>query len=92
MAIHRTRKQKEMPHYGFLVSWKPLRAHVKGELKSDEKYEAGRLAPSKRANNMAQDTLVRNIKKDIMRSLLVVGLILILELVIYLAWIKFVLS
>jgi len=92
MAAHRTRKNKEAPHYGFLVSWQPPEAHVKGESKSSESYVASELRSPKMANNMAQDTLVRNNKKDIVRSLLIVGLILILELVLYLAWIKFVLS
>lgn len=92
MAIHRTRKSKEAPHYGFLVSWQPPQARVKGELKSSEKYEAKEAIQPKRANNLAQDSLGRDIKKDIVRSLLVVGFILILELVVYLAWIKFGLS
>ena len=90
MAVHRTRKSKESPHYGFLVSWQLPEAHVKRELKSGEKHETDRLVPPKKANNMAQDAPVRNVKKDIMRSLLIVGFILILELVVYLAWIRLV--
>jgi hypothetical protein len=95
MALHRTRKQKEMPHYGFLVSWQPKpnsQARVKGELKSGEKSEANKLTPPKKANNLAQAGHERNLKKDIVRSILVVSFILILELVVYLAWIKFGLS
>ena len=92
MSIHRTRKQKEMPHYSFLVSWQPPQARVKGELKSSEKFEASKLVPPNKANNLAQAGIVRNIKRDIVRSLAVVAFILILELVVYLAWIKFVLS
>jgi hypothetical protein len=81
-----------MPHYGFLVSWQPPEARVKRELKLDEKYETKSLTNPEKANNMAQDTLVRNIKKDIVRSLITISLILILELVVYLAWSKFTLS
>ena len=92
MAIARTRKDKEAPHYGFLVSWSPPEARVKRELKTSEKVEAGRLVQPKRANNMAQAVPSRDIKKDIVRSLITISLILILELVVYLAWIKFNLS
>ena len=90
VSIHRTRKQKETPHYGFLVSWQPPQARVKRELKSSEKYEPTEARHPKKANSLAQDSFKRNIKKDIVRSLLVVSFILILELVVYLAWIKFI--
>jgi hypothetical protein len=90
VSVHRTRKNKEAPHYGFLVSWQPPQAHVKGELKSSEKFEATKAVPPNKANNLAQAGLSRDIKKDIVRSLLIVAFILMLELVVYLAWIKLV--
>lgn len=95
MAVHRTRKDKEAPHYGFLVSWQPKpnsQARVKRELKSAALPEAAEAVHTKNANNWAQATLTRDIKKDIVRSLLIISLTLIAELVVYLAWSKFVLS
>jgi hypothetical protein len=92
VAIQRTRKQKETPHYGFLVSWEPPEARVKGELESSEKLKASQTVQPKNAINKAQAGSNRDIKKDIVRSLAIVGFILILELVVYLAWIKFGLS
>lgn len=95
MSIHRTRKQKEMPNYGFLVSWQPKpnsQARVKRELKSAVLEEPTEAGYAKSANNLAQATLTRDIKKDIVRSLVIISLTLIAELVVYLAWSKFVLS
>jgi hypothetical protein len=95
MAIERTRKNKENPHYGFLVSWQPKdqsQAHVKRESISDKKIDSATLTHGKRAESLAQDDPATGNKKNIYRSLILVGLILILELVVYLAWNKFVLS
>jgi hypothetical protein len=70
------RKEKENPNYGFLVSWAPSEARVKRERKIEPEA------------NYAQIS----VKKDIVRSLILVSLILAIELVVYLAWKKFVLS
>jgi hypothetical protein len=93
MAIERTRKSKENPHYGFLVSWQPKegsQAHVKRESNSANKLSSATLTHSKRAESLAQDDPATGNKKNIYRSLILVGLILILELVVYLAWNKFI--
>jgi len=95
VAIERTRKNKENPHYNFLISWQPKdasQAHVKGESNSVRINAPATLRHSKRAESSAQDGVASNTKKNIVRSLILIGLILILELVIYLAWNKFVIK
>lgn len=89
MAVHRTRKNKEHPHYGFLVSWAPSQAHVKGELKSGNKEMAYKAKETKRADLLAQDGNQGYIKKSILKSIITVSFILILELVVYFAWSRF---
>ncbi|HET7099323.1 MAG TPA: hypothetical protein VFI61_03770 [Patescibacteria group bacterium] len=89
MPQHRTRKNKVDPHYGFLVSWKPREAGVKGELESKNKSNVYEAKNSKKADLLAKELTSRPIKKDIIKSLILVSLILILELVIYLARNKF---
>lgn len=93
MAITRTRKNKENPHYGFLLSWQPREVkttHVKGEptFSKDDALASDR--HGKRADSLAQAEAGSTIKKGIVRSLILISLILILELVIYLAWNKFI--
>jgi hypothetical protein len=95
MAIHRSRKSKENPHYGFLVSWQPKsqsQARVKGESDSGEYVKSAMFRHGKKAVSSAQAELASSSKKTIIRSLIQVSFILILELVVYLAWRKLVLS
>lgn len=92
MAIQRTRKDKENPHYGFLVSWQPktsFQARVKREQDFDLKPEKLASRHAKRAESLAQEGLASNTKSSIIRSLILVSFILILELVVYLAWKRF---
>jgi hypothetical protein len=92
MSVTRTRKNKENPHYNFLYSWAPSEAHVKRESVLTNKEAVVKLSASKRAEIQAKEESFGRIKKDIVRSLILVSFILILELVVYLAWSKFVLS
>ena len=95
MANLRSRKNKENPHYNFLVSWQPKptsQAHVKREQASDKFEGLATARHSKMAESMALDATNVNTKKSIVRSLILIGLILILELVIYLARSRFGLS
>ncbi len=95
MAEHRTRKQKETPHYQFLVSWSPTRrvydpegssqASVKGEPTLSTNAPTPERVSTKRAYLLAKDDESPRIKKDIIRSLILVSFILILEVVVYLA-------
>ena len=89
MAIHRTRKDKENPHYNFLYSWQPKpenKAYVKRESNLTGTNKAIKLSNTKRAEIQAKDEVNVRIKKDIVRSLILVSFILILEVVVYLAW------
>jgi hypothetical protein len=93
MATVRTRKNKENPHYNFLISWQPKdpsQARVKGESNSDKVSSPTTFRHSKKAESSAQDASGSRIKKDLVRSLITIGLVIILELVIYLAWNKFI--
>ncbi|MGA3291794.1 MAG: hypothetical protein ABSC49_01455 [Candidatus Microgenomates bacterium] len=92
MAIERTRKNKENPHYGFLVSWQPKEpsgTHVKGESRSDKISSPATVRHEKKAEYLAQDGSASKTRKNILRSLILISFILFLELVIYLAWSKF---
>lgn len=86
MSIHRTREKKENPHYGFLVSWEPGKAGVNRESISTKVKLNSRVGGRKRADILAQASQARTLKKDIIRSLILISLVLILELVVYLAW------
>jgi len=90
MAGRRNRKNKVNPHYEFLVSWKPTQAHVKGESENARAGEISEARGPKNANVPAIDGTSRQIKKDIGRSLIYVAIILTLELVVYLAWSRFI--
>jgi hypothetical protein len=92
MSITRTRKDKEHPHYNFLYSWSPSEARVNRESQLTNKVGAVKLSASKRADIQAKEDSMHRIKKDIIKSLILVSFILILELVVYLAWNKFGLS
>ena len=88
MAELRSRKNKENPHYNFLVSWEPKpasQAHVKREQASDKIDVVATLRHGKSAESMAQASPNVHTKKSIVRSLILICLILILELVVYLA-------
>lgn len=92
MPITRTRKSKENPHYGFLVSWEPKDSKneaVKRETKREPKSAPALLRQKKNADSLAQAEPNNLVKKGILRSLFIISLVLILELVIYLAWNKF---
>jgi hypothetical protein len=95
MAEHRSRKNKENPHYGFLVSWQPKapsQARVKGESNSGKIPPIATSRHRKSAVSMAQEASASDTKRGIFRSLILIVLILIVELVVYLAWRKFGLS
>ena len=95
MAELRSRKNKENPHYNFLVSWQPKpssQAHVNREQASSKFGGLATPRHVKMAESMALDATNVHTKKSIVRSLILIGLILILELVIYLARNRFGLS
>lgn len=92
MAQVRTRKNKVNPHYGFLVSWEPNTSKNEPVKRESIRYEKHISASTKRkenADSLAQAESGVQAKKGIVRSLIRISLILILELVIYLAWTKY---
>lgn len=89
MAEHRTRKDKENPHYNFLYSWTPSKPHVKGESNSTLLTPSPKLSAAKIADIQAKDEASVRIKKGIVRSLVTISFVLILEVVVYLAWKRF---
>lgn len=86
MSEHRTRKNKENPHYNFLYSWTPSQARVKRESDSGQAVSVRKPLEAKRAEIQAKDEATPRIKKDIIRSLILVSFVLALEVVVYLAW------
>ncbi len=85
----RSREDKENPNYSFLVSWKPSYAHVKRESKEEEAGQTARMSKSKKAEILAQAEAGARVKKDIVRSLILISFMLISELVVYLGWNRF---
>jgi hypothetical protein len=75
-----------------LYSWDHPEARVKGESALTHKSTSVKLSASKNAEIQAKEDSLARIKKDIIKSLILVSFIIILELVVYLAWSKFVLS
>lgn len=98
MSRKRTRERKENIHYPFLVSWQESskkdssQASVKGESKNARLSESQIVANPKRADNQANWAEFEFIKKDIVKSLITTSLVLILEVVVYLAWKRIFLS
>lgn len=92
MSKRRTRVEKENVHYPFLISWqgstknKAPEARVKRESENRTSPEIHEARHPKSAEILAKDEENTIIKKDIIKSLLTTSLILILELVVYLAW------
>lgn len=90
MAKKRTRKQKENPNYRFAISWDPEgktgknTEHVKGQKNKKNKGLASGSKKSKLAISSEQETYAQIIKRDVFRSLGITGLILGLELMLYL--------
>lgn len=93
MAIYKTHKNKKDKHYGFLVSWDQKAVkneRVKGETKITSDLASASIRHGKKADSLAQAEPRLNVKKDIIRSLITISLVLILELVVYLAWTEFI--
>jgi len=99
MAKRRTRKQKIKAKRPFVLnrnrshksrSGEPKKADrnspVKGQIKKGLKHKKKRDFKAKSSDNMAKDTKIASVKKDLLKSLIIASLILSLELVIYLGW------
>ena len=91
MAKRRTRKQKKKAKHPFELSWKPdqhppSKASVKGQFTKTKPSLISKAKKKKLAKDKAKPDNLASIKADIMKSLFWLGLIVGLELVIYLAW------
>jgi len=84
VADHKNRKNKHNPNYSFLVSYDPKQATVKRELDLDNHTEIPKLSASKKAEIQAKEDSSIRIKKDIIKSLILVSFVLIIEVVVYL--------
>jgi hypothetical protein len=89
MAVKKNRKKRKTPNYGFLYKWQPTDDNVKGESGTDKKRLSLASKNSKSADILAQQAKTVSFKKDLIKSLTIISLLLILELVIYLALNRF---
>ena len=96
MAGRRTKKQKQNAKYNF-ISWKPeskdvlpeanktkIKANVKRENFTSSEYSHHQNPAKKTADNMALYSGLGTVRKGIIKSITLAGLILALELVLYL--------
>ena len=76
-----------------MVSWDKKgqsQAHVNRENKNGHSSKLASIRHGKNADSLAQANVELNVKKDVIRSLVTISLVLILELMVYLAWMKFI--
>ena len=99
MAKRRTRKQKQEAKHRLTVSWKPSalsseseakkstsEANVKRQITKDFRTEEPKIVKTKGADSMEQNLILASVKKDIAKSLILSGIILASEVVLYLFW------
>jgi len=92
MTKRRTKKQKAGARHTFNISWAPGQEveaggpSVKGQFNIEPKRLNQSTHKHESALNLAKDASLASIKKDIVKSLILVSLILALEVVLYLAW------
>ncbi len=97
MAKRRTKKQKQRARHGFTVSWKPQKEKVKSgtkikpanpsvkrQLPDEPKKNKADIKTPKKARYSGKDENLRTIRQDIIKSLVLAGLIVGLEIVLYL--------
>jgi hypothetical protein len=83
MAKHRTKKQKQFAKHQFSLSWEP---GVKRQNNIGYEAKTSPAKPKESAENKTQPVPALPIKREIVKSLILVSFILCLELVLYLAW------
>lgn len=90
MAKRRTRKQKRNAKHNIKITWEPKEDpssgpdSVKSQNASASKKARRPASDQKRGNYTANSGILASIKKDIVKSLSLAGLILGLEMMIYL--------
>lgn len=91
MGKRRTRKDKIEARHTQQFSWSPEasnKAGVKSQSKNIPFSEAKKLSKRENAEQSAKESVVKAVKKDLLRSVLIALGIITLELVLYLAWNK----
>lgn len=92
MAKRRTRKQKEKAKHNFIKihkislkkdSFEPI---VKGQFKTNKKARHKQSGTPNKAMESAKDSSIVEVKKELLKSLLLASLIIGIEVMIYLAW------
>ncbi|RLC31405.1 hypothetical protein DRH13_03085 [Candidatus Woesebacteria bacterium] len=92
MAKKRTRKQKEKAKHSFIKTYKislkkdSFEPIVKGQFKTNKKARHEQSGTPKKAIESAKDSSIVEVKKELLKSLLLASLILGIEVMIYLAW------
>ena len=92
MAKRRTKKDKSSARHKFTLQWEPssknsdLASSVKGQLKNQDSTVNTKPQNAKSADISAQESSGKNVRKDIIKSLILVSFVLSLELVVYLVW------
>lgn len=85
----RTRKQKEKAHHesGF-----PSAGSVKRQLENDKSLKISKKTKAKNAEVMAKEESLASTKREVIKSLILASFIIALEIVIYLAWNRFIIK
>jgi len=99
VAKRRTKKQKQSAKHKFTLSWKPSslnqdfkaekrsdKPDVKRQIQIDKKTEILKNIKTEIAVNSVKQNNLASIKKDILKSLILAGIILASEVVLYLIW------
>lgn len=99
MSKRRTRKEKERARHTFSLSWSPssksfvsepkknlVEANVKRQFENPPKVPRSKAHEADLADITAKDIALAQTKHDIIKSLILAGTIIGLELVLYLAW------
>ncbi len=81
----RTKQEKENPHHHFTLSWQPI---VKGHFKNEPNTQTRISFETKSADRLAKGDEFEATRRDIIKTLILAGFILGLEVVLYLGWFR----
>jgi len=89
--VKRTKKEKLSTRHPFLISWEKSQSTlsrdlVKGQMKIEAKSNTKKSDDNKNANIQDKEPALNQIKRNMVRSLMLASLILGLEMVLYFVW------
>jgi len=89
--VKRTKKEKLSTRHPFLISWEKSQSTlsrdlVKGQMKIEAKSNIKKSDDNKNANIQDKEPALNQIKRNMVRSLMLASLILGLEMVLYFVW------